>query len=60
MRRKLIGFNLVVLFSLATAASGQVKVKVEDHSLGETAAKELSRSRTVALCTQDRALQESR
>jgi hypothetical protein len=36
MRRKLVGFNLVVLFFLATTASGQVKV--EDHSLGETAA----------------------
>jgi hypothetical protein len=35
MRRKLSGFNLVVFFFLATTASGQVKV--EDHSLGETA-----------------------
>ena len=36
MRRKVIGFNFVVFFFLATTASGQVKV--EGHSLGETAA----------------------
>jgi hypothetical protein len=35
MRKELMGFMLVALFSVATAAGAQVKI--EDHSLGETA-----------------------
>ena len=35
MRKELMGFVLVALFSVATAAGAQVKI--EDHSLGETA-----------------------
>ena len=35
MRKELMGFMLVVLFSAATAAGAQVKI--EDHSLGEAA-----------------------
>jgi hypothetical protein len=35
MRKELLGFALIALFSVATAAGAQVKV--EDHLLGETA-----------------------